>query len=380
MASDGGSFVRWEADRSPLLSPKSLGAPSARTKALPQARNLIRAVDAAQAFAVSGAGLTIAIIDSGINTGHVDFPPQKIVAKRNFTRQGGADAVEDTVGHGSYMAGIAAGANVSRRGVAPGAGLVVGKVVGDQGFEPGAVESALDWLLDRHEELSVGALCMSFGDGKNYAADSNPPEGRLAAQLRELTAAGVACVIAAGNFYHNLNRERPVTAKGKQGMGFPAILPETLSVAAVADAEYARFETRQGEILAEPLKADRLLPISQRLGSVAGGKRGTDVVAPGGNIASTGWHRSDDVVIDRWGTSYAVPIVAGVVLLLQEYWKRETGSMPAVEQLRGWLRDGGHPVKDVVQTGELLPATGETFARADALGALGKAREARQAF
>ncbi len=67
----------------------------------------VRASQARQLFQVSGQGLCAAVLDTGLNTAHVDFAG-RIAAVRNFTpdNDGKADDVSDGNGHGTNVAGI----------------------------------------------------------------------------------------------------------------------------------------------------------------------------------------------------------------------------------------------------------------------------------
>ena len=85
-------------------------------------------------FGVTGEGVAIAIIDTGIDDGHVDFPNGKIIAWRDFTVEPASSEWPpyDDDGHGTHCASIAAGAgigNLAYTGVAPGAYLVGARIV-----------------------------------------------------------------------------------------------------------------------------------------------------------------------------------------------------------------------------------------------------------
>src|SRR5439155_1072528 len=74
-----------------------------------------------------GKGSRIAIIDTGADH-HPDFG-DRIAVARDFTGQRGVD----DVGHGTHVAGIAAGAGTVYRGVAPAATLVIAKALSTNG-------------------------------------------------------------------------------------------------------------------------------------------------------------------------------------------------------------------------------------------------------
>jgi hypothetical protein len=105
------------------------------------------------------------------------------------------------------------------------------------------------------------------------------------------------------------------------------------------------------------------------LSDVVGLEDRTDVFAPGAPTLSSGLGAPDAGAIQH-GTSQAVPIVAGVILLLQEFWSRFSSRPPSVAQLESWMRRGAVAVVDGDDEDDNVPNTGRTFLRVDAVGAL----------
>ena len=145
----------------------------------------------------------------------------------------------------------------------------------------------------------------------------------------------------------------------KQGMAYPAIIPETISVGAIYDAQIG-FQGYDSGAYTEKTAPEQITPFSQRLHSTKNQKAQTDIFAPGVDIESS-------TIIDSEkysklsGTSQAAPYVTGVVLLLQEYHLRKTSKRPSIDNLKTYLRTGGFvtPDKD----------TGLNFMRLNVLGA-----------
>jgi subtilisin family serine protease len=112
-------------------------------------------VRTARGKGTTGAGVTLATVDTGVLPGHEDLPPARGVATcgrdpSDFT---------DTRGHGTQMAGIALGRDPGNatRGVAPGAGLVAIKV--DCGLvTPGAFARGLDRAIEAGPDVVLLAL------------------------------------------------------------------------------------------------------------------------------------------------------------------------------------------------------------------------------
>lgn len=140
-----------------------------------EVNRFVRANEARQRFQVSGAGRCAAVLDTGLNTRHVDFAG-RIAATRNFTADNGGDPgdVRDSNGHGTHVAGIVA-AGRDHTGLAPGARLAALKALPSVG--PGsfvAIDRALGWVLEQHAALGISAVCMSLGDAQNYTSDTPP--------------------------------------------------------------------------------------------------------------------------------------------------------------------------------------------------------------
>ncbi|HLM55521.1 MAG TPA: S8 family serine peptidase [Pyrinomonadaceae bacterium] len=162
--------------------------------------------DAARAMgattAYDGRGVGIAVMDSGIYSAHVAFSDPatggtRVKASVDFTGEG---ATADPYGHGTHVAGIAAGgdavSNGAYRGVASRADLVNLRVLNGQGVGSlSGLLSAMDWVLSNRAAYNLKVVNMSLG---TEAVDSyrNDPLCRAA---RRLVDAGVVVVAAAGN-------------------------------------------------------------------------------------------------------------------------------------------------------------------------------------
>ena len=90
------------------------------------------------------------------------------------------------------------------------------------------VQRALEWVFENRETFGITAVSMSLGSQSNRESDAGLEDDTLGAAIRLLTANGIPCVVAAGNHYF--------TFGSRQGMAYPAIFRETISVGAVYDA------------------------------------------------------------------------------------------------------------------------------------------------
>ena len=167
---------------------------------------------------IRGEGKTIAILDTGIDASHPAFSkPGKILAKFNAIK-GGTD-VKDGHGHGTHVAGIAAGDGGEIVGVAPDAKLVVVKVLSDQGggTEGGIIEG-MEYISDLDQNPStydpVNVANMSLGTPA--AGDPDDPMSQAVDRLSDY---GVIFAIAAGN-------------NGYVGIASPGVAKKAITVGA----------------------------------------------------------------------------------------------------------------------------------------------------
>ena len=348
--------AEWEIE--PVETPEQFATPRPRPQ-LVESSSLIRAGEMRAAYAVDGSGLTVAVLDTGLRTTHVDFAG-KVVAQRNYTSSNGGnpDNANDGNGHGTNVGGIIV-ANGVHTGIAPGANIIPIKVLSDTGSGTHySVWSALTWVLNNRAAYNITAVNLSLGDGSNnrmMPGESYP----IRDVVRQLRAARVAVVITAGNSFYYYG--------SVQGMGYPGIIPECVGVGAVYDANIGPVWYESGAI-ATTTGPDRITPFSQRLTEALGGVFRTDIFAPGAALTSSG-NSTDIGESVMHGTSQAAPVVAGAILLLQQNCLRRTGSLPTVDQLEEWLRGTAATINDGDDENDNVTNTGADFPRIDLLGA-----------
>src|SRR5678815_59109 len=138
----------------------------------------------------TGAGIKVAIVDTGIDLNHQD-----VAVVEGYNAFDGTSNCQDDNGHGTHVAGTVAALDnaIDVRGVAPGASLYCAKVLNAQGQGSwSGVIAGLDWMWNEgHPRVQV--VNMSLG-GPGSDTDS---EFRQA--VARLHAAGVIVVVAAGN-------------------------------------------------------------------------------------------------------------------------------------------------------------------------------------
>lgn len=236
---------------------------------------------AAERSALSGKGIRIAVLDTGLDLEHPDFRGRSIIA-RSFIE---GEAPQDANGHGTHCAGIAAGPAVpqasGRYGVAGQAELFIGKVLGDEGGgSDGSVLQGIDWAVQNRCHIVSMSLGSPAQPGESHSTV-------FEAVAQRALQAGTLIVAAAGNESSRPEYIAPV--------GHPANCPSILAVAAV-DRDL------------------RVAPFS--CGGLSPGGGEVDVAAPGVDIPSS-WPMPQ-VHHTISGTSMATPFVAGVAALHAE--------------------------------------------------------------
>lgn len=261
---------------------------------------------------VTGAGITVAVLDTGIEAGHPAFAGLEIVEK-DFTGSGDGD----THGHGTHCAGTIAGRDVdgTRFGVAQGVTrLLAGKVLGGEGGGTDTIAAAIQWAVDE------GAHVISMSLGIDFPGF-----------VRRLQDAGWAT--------------EPATSRA-----LAAYRDNLRLLEALASFVTARFEFGRSAILVaaagnesertapDPYTID-VAPPAASLGFVsvaALGQAGTDLevasfsntgatlAGPGVGVTSAGLGGGLQTMS---GTSMATPHVAGVAALWAERLLTDTGTV-----------------------------------------------------
>lgn len=232
---------------------------------------------------LSGAGVDIYVVDSGVRVDHVEFSG-RVVAGVDIPSTTGSSEVtppaSDCDGHGTHVAGLSAGATV---GVAPGARIIAVRVLDCNGDgEVDEVVEALKWVRAHHRGGRLAVVNMSLG--VDLGDDGTAINSQVTAMIDE----GIVVTVAAGN-------------GDSTGRGFDACR--------IAPGDVARALT-VGAVTAADVKATY-----SNFGSCI------DLWAPGGDrvrpIESAWKDSADDYGFDI-GTSMASPLVAGYAALLGE--------------------------------------------------------------
>jgi len=261
----------------------------------------------AWARGITGAGIRLAIIDTGISS-HNDLIP--IAGGVSFVP--GVVSFNDDHGHGTHCAGIAAGRNnfMGIVGVAYGASLFAVKVLNSAGTGSSSdIIAGMDWAAS----AGMHVVSMSLGG-------SNPPMIAYANAVKRLQDRGTVVCIATGNAF---------------GTAFPWVAaPANSIISGVPNAS---------PIAVGAIDMNKVIASFSSRGGNAPLWNQVTVVAPGVSINST-------IPVNAYGlksgTSMATPHVAGAAALIKQ---RFPGISPAAvkARLQNTATDLGVPGNDI---------------------------------
>jgi len=248
----------------------------------------------------TGAGVTMAIIDTGIDGNHSGLDDldddnstndTKVIAFYDAINNPGATNGSeifpyDDNGHGTHCAGITAGTGAptfQHVGVAPHANLVGVKVLSGSGSGSFAqVMAGMQWTVEKRHEFNIRAASMSLG-GPGPIEWTSAEEESVNRMANEMMRSGVALFIAAGN------------SAGSATIGTPGSAEDVITVGALDKDTAIAVYSSQG-----PTEEGRIKPNLAFVGS--------SVNAPDANTG--------DGYVALSGTSMATPGAAGVGVLM----------------------------------------------------------------
>jgi Subtilase family len=164
--------------------------------------------------------VAVAVIDTGVSAGRL--PVSALLSGVNLSGEGSADDTSDSNGHGTAVA-----ATIVH--IAPTTRIVPVKLLGEYGYlrKPDHLELAFEWIREHHADLGIRVVCAAFSDASHLDTDATFRGSRLQVLVADLREAGVLTVAPAGNGFRSARRW------SEQGMAWPAILREIVSVGAI---------------------------------------------------------------------------------------------------------------------------------------------------
>jgi serine protease AprX len=274
---------------------------------------------------LTGAGVTVAILDSGIDC-QQDMPDSRIVGWKDFVK--GKRRPYDDAGHGTFVAGLIAGdgsaslpledggtATMQYRGVAPGADVVGIKVLDEYGQgRTSTIIAGIAWAIAHKDEYGIRVLNMSVGGDPVGPAELDPIALAVEAAWRH----GITVVCAGGN-------------NGDFGLGGivspgndPAVITvgsvDTRQTADPSDDAVTAYSSRGPTMYDEIAKPDLVAPgnrvVSLREKGSYIDRTYPENLIPVGSYDPTVTRHDKPQYLMLSGTSTSAPIVAGAVALM----------------------------------------------------------------
>jgi serine protease AprX len=235
----------------------------------------------------TGRGVGIAVIDSGV-TPSADFGARLVQVRLD----GQSGSLDDTVGHGTIVAGVAAGHSPDGRfiGIAPGATVYALNINRLEGVRTSDVITALKWVYDNAHTYNIRVVNLSLTETLKSSYKQSP----LDLAVERLWASGVFVVAAAGNRgpgeidYAPANDPLVFTAGAFDTMGTSGPGDDTLSTWSSRGTTVDGFAkpnlVAPGRHIAGPLPQgtafDRQAPAANRVASGYASINGTSFAAP----------------------------------------------------------------------------------------------------
>jgi serine protease AprX len=311
-----------------------------------------------------GAGVGVAVIDSGVTGWHDDLARvdngralvgQRIVGFADFTST--TAGVADGYGHGTHVAGIVSGSGYdsdgAHAGVAPGAHLLVLKVLDAQGHGyVSDVIRALDFAIATRARFNLRVVNLSIGAPVLESYETDP---LTLAALRAVEA-GLVVVAAAGNLGKNAQDELQyggITAPGNAPWVLTVGAYSHMGTVETGDDRVAGYSSRGPTAVDFTAKPDLVAP-GTRIVSLNDGDSVLATQFPHELVAGTRGNGLPYLTLS--GTSMAAPVVSGVVAqMLQanpgltpnavkailQYTSAFTPDVDVLSQGAGFLNAGG---------------------------------------
>jgi len=320
---------------------------------------------------VDGSGIGIAIIDSGINEKERDdFHRQgdggqtRITVFKDFVNN--KSKAYDDYGHGTTVAGVAAGSGWASRqvdssgtgwypgtygnfsGIAPGANIISLKAIDAEGTgRVSSVIEAIDFCITNKSRYNIRVMNLSIGMPVLQSYRTDP----LCQAAEEAIRRGIVVVCSAGNYGHNAvvagydAAGKPVYQTVYGGINSPANSPSVITVGATknpnqetltwadkntppvinrnprpvlrSDLVVASYSSRGPSLVDGIVKPDLVAPGTKIVAAASDKTTAlTSTILPNSVVPATSRHADKKMYCQLTGTSFAAPTVSGTVALM----------------------------------------------------------------
>lgn len=264
---------------------------------LSQSLPLIGQPAVAQTIGRTGAGYTVAVLDTGVDYTRAEFGSCtapgvpvgcKVVAALDMATE---DNARDANGHGTWVAGTVAG-------TAPGAGIAAIDVFNGASASSSDVLAGIDWAINNRTAYNIVAINLSLGDGVKYISTcSNKFTNPYRQPIINALNAGILTITSSGNEGYT------------DGLSSPACTPEAVSVGAVYDANAGSLAW--SACTDSTTVADKVACFSNSASFLT-------LLAPGALITVTG--------ATVGGTSLASPFASGAAAVMAQAFPGDTAT------------------------------------------------------
>jgi hypothetical protein len=310
-----------------------------------------------QTYGVTGAGVNVAVVDSGVDFTHPDLAGA-LVDEHCICDNGGGccplggteetqpGSAADGVGHGTQVAGIIASRGMvsSAPGVAPEAGIIAVRVFASNGQSNFSdIAAGLEWLHDNRVSLGLDAVNMSIGDGVPHN-NSNSTLCNLSATARaigDLHSRGIPVFVSTGNEGFD------------NGVAFPSCVSEAIAVGGVYDQAVGTVGWCSPSGCGTTLCTDTNTAADDFVCHTNAGNP-LDMLAPEWRTNTT---KKGGGTINFGGTSASAPYAAGMAALLIE-----ADSTLDADDITSLMTGFGPDITD--------PTTSQSYPRTDVQAAL----------
>ena len=277
----------------------------------------IKADVAQQTYNVTGQGVTVAVLDSGVNTAHLDLKSSVSATQYCVTHNAcppnnaaTGTSAEDDNGHGSNIAGIITSDGVvAGIGFAPNAQIVAVKIddKNDSGYVSDWI-AGLQWVYDNLSTLKVKLINMSICSTTLYDSGTSCDSGQSAFEtiVDKLVKAGVTIFAASGNDGSNNQMSAPACLTGVIAVGATYKSNQGRQPQSGSYAQWSGF----GDCTDTTTAFDQIACFTNSNSRL-------DMVAPGAVIESD-YLGGTQALSDYRGTSQATPTATGVAALMLE--------------------------------------------------------------
>lgn len=315
-------------DRTVTAIGKPSGGGGGSTQVVPEGVKRIGAAPGSLAY--TGAGVGVAVVDTGVDLNHADLQP---LGRASFSAFG--SSAQDDNGHGSHVAGTIAARNNTTDvvGVAPGATIYAVKVLDAAGSGSDAgVTAGLEWVAANAALVTPRIRVVNMSLGRAGTLNDNPIQR---AAIQTLVNNGIAVVVAAGN-------DATLEVSQQVPSGYPEVIAVASTTAKAGTNQYRLFSGVIGADTASHFTSDGAFSPTTGIG--------VSISAPGEdqeNITKAGYIQGVGILSVKLGggttrmagTSMASPQTAGVAALIWQKALSGGGSVSA-EDIRTRLRTG----------------------------------------